>query len=274
MADCQWCFHVAASYHLWLRDYRPMHAANIEGTKKLIETAIEVGCLRIVHTSTVGCIGLPQKVGDAFLPSDERAMPSKSDLSNHYKRSKWEAEKVASAFAEAGHPIVIVNPSTPIGARDVKPTPTGKVIVDFLNRRLFGYVETGLNWVHVQDVAAGHILAAEKGRLGERYILGNAMGNMSMLDALQILSETSGVPVPRFKVPFGVAWMAAFLNEAFSSATHIAPKVPMAGVRMAKHKMWFNPNKAIVELGLPQSSVRSAFEDAVKWFRTNGYVKN
>src|SRR6266700_4256106 len=177
MRGCDWCFHAAASYHLWLPDYRPMYAANVEGTRTVLEAAAAAGCARIVYTSTVGCIGLPKLVESRLVPSDERSLVSEAQMSNPYKRSKWQAEQVALQLAQKGLPVVIVNPSAPIGPRDVKPTPTGQVIVDFLNRAMPAYLDTGLNWVHVRDVAVGHILAAEKGRPGERYILGNAEGN-------------------------------------------------------------------------------------------------
>src|SRR6185503_4843023 len=172
MRGSDWCFHVAASYHLWLQDYAPMYAANVEGTRNVIEAAVTAGCSRIVYTSTVGCIGLPKVVNGVVTPTDETAPVSEAQMSNHYKRSKWQAEQVAHELAASGSPVVIVNPSAPVGPRDVKPTPTGKIIVDFLNRKMPAYLDTGLNWVHVRDVAIGHILAAEKGRIGERYILG------------------------------------------------------------------------------------------------------
>jgi dihydroflavonol-4-reductase len=173
MQGCDWCFHVAASYHLWLRDYRPMYAANVDGTRHVVEAAAAAGCQRIVYTSTVGCIGLPRSVNGAITPTDETAPVSETQMSNHYKRSKWQAEQLVLELARKGLPVVIVNPSAPVGPRDVKPTPTGKVIVDFVNRQMPAYLDTGLNWVHVRDVAVGHLLAAEKGRIGERYILGN-----------------------------------------------------------------------------------------------------
>src|SRR5262249_43344453 len=157
-------------------------------------------------------------------------------------------------LAKKGLPIVIVNPSAPIGPRDVKPTPTGQVIVDFLNHNMPAYLDTGLNWVHVRDVAIGHILAAEKGRIGERYILGNAQGNWTMKEAFAVLEEITGIKGHRFQVPYGVAWFAAVVDETKSKVTGKPPRAPLAGVRMAAHKMFFNPQKAIRELGLPQTS--------------------
>src|SRR5258706_3457137 len=210
MQGCEWCFHVAASYHLWLRDYRPMYAANVEGTRHVIEAAGAAGCSRIVYTSTVGCIGLPRAVKGDVTPTDETTPVSGAQMSNHYKRSKWQAEEVAGELARKGLPVIIVNPSAPVGPRDVKPTPTGQVIVDFLNRKMPAYLDTGLNWVHVRDVAVGHILAAEKGRVGERYILGHAEGNWTMKAAFAVLEGITGVPAPGFRVPYFVALAAAY----------------------------------------------------------------
>jgi len=273
MRGCDWCFHVAASYHLWLRDYAPMYAANVDGTRNVIEAAADAGCSRIVYTSTVGCIGLPKSANGAVVPTDENAPVSEAQMSNHYKLSKWKAEVVARELAAKGLPVVIVNPSAPIGPRDVKPTPTGKVIVDFLSREMPAYLDTGLNWVHVRDVAIGHILAAEKGRIGERYILGNSVGNWTMKQAFDVLAEITGLPAPKFQVPYFVALAAAHFDEALSKLTGRPPKAPLGGVRMAKYKMFFSPAKAIRELGLPQTPPKQALADAVGWFRDNGYVK-
>src|SRR5437868_4159919 len=250
-----------------------MYAANVQGTRNVLEAAAEAGCARIVYTSTVGCIGLPRTINGETKATDERAPASEQQMSNHYKRSKWQAEQVALECARKGMPVVIVNPSTPVGPRDVKPTPTGKVIVDFLNRNMPAYLDTGLNWVHVRDVAVGHILAAEKGRVGERYILGHSEGNWTMQQTFAVLEEISGVPAPKMRIPYAVALTAAHLNEVLSNLTGKPPKAPLAGVRMAKYKMWFNPAKAIRELGLPQTPPRQAFADAADWFRANGYVK-
>lgn len=271
---CEWCFHVAASYHLWLRDYRPMYAANVLGTRTVLEAAAEAGCQRIVYTSTVGCIGLPRPDAAGYLvPSDETARVSEAQLSNHYKRSKWQAEQVAWELARTGAPVVIVNPSAPVGPRDVKPTPTGQLIVDFLNRAMPAYLDTGLNWVHVRDVAVGHILAAEKGRVGERYILGHAEGNWTMREAFNVLQEITGVPAPRTRIPYWIALAAGYASEARAAVSGHPPKAPLAGVRMARYKMFFNPAKAIRELGLPQTPPREALAEAVEWFCAHGYVK-
>jgi dihydroflavonol-4-reductase len=250
-----------------------MYETNVEGTRRVIEAAAKAECERIIYTSTVGCIGLPKAVNGHVTPSDETTPVSEAQMSNHYKRSKWQAEQVALELARKGLPVIIVNPSAPIGPRDVKPTPTGQVIVDFLNRRMPAYLDTGLNWVHVSDVATGHILAAEKGRIGERYILGNAEGNWTMKRACSALEELTGVPAPKFRIPYAVVLCAAHLDETVSWFTRKPPRAPLAGVRMAKYKMFFNPAKAIRELGIPQTPPRQALADAVQWFRAEGYVE-
>ena len=272
MRGCDWVFHVAASYHLWLRDYAPMYAANVDGTRNVIEAATAAGCSRIVYTSTVGCIGLPKLLNGVITPTDETAPVSEAQMSNHYKLSKWRAEVVARELAAQGAPVVIVNPSAPVGPRDVKPTPTGQVIVDFLNRAMPAFVDTGLNYVHVRDVAVGHILAAERGRVGERYILGHAEGNWTMKQALDVLAEITGLPAPKFQAPHVLAFAAAYVGEAVAALTGKPPKAPLAGVRMARYKMWFNPAKAIRELGLPQTPPKQALTAAVEWFKANGYA--
>lgn len=277
LRGCDWCFHVAASYYLWLRDYAPMYATNVDGTRNIIEAATKASCSRIVYTSTVGCIGLPTTTPEGTcVPTDETAQVSEQQLSNHYKKSKWQAEQIALQLASSrggNSPVVIVNPSAPVGPFDVKPTPTGQVIVDFLNRNMPAYLDTGLNWVHVRDVAVGHILAAEKGRIGERYILGNVEGNWTMHEMFAELQEITGIPAPKIQIPYGMAWVAALLDESISKFTGKPPRAPMAGVRMAGKKMYFNPSKAVRELGMPQTSPRQALADAVDWFRANGYVK-
>ena len=272
MKGCDWCFHVAADYRLWARDYAPMYASNVAGTRHVIQSAARAGCARIVYTSTVGCIGLPQRKNGRIQPTDESTTISPHQLGNHYKKSKWEAECVAVKLAEEGLPVIIVNPSAPVGPRDVKPTPTGQVIVDFLNRKIPAYLETGLNWVHIRDVAEGHILAAEKGRLGERYILGHNEGNWTLKKTLGVLADITGLPAPRFRIPYWIALSAAHANETIAFLQGTPPKVPLGGVRMAKYMMFFDPSKAIKELGLPQTPPRKALEDAVNWFREHGYA--
>lgn len=274
MRGCDWCFHVAASYALWLPDYEPMFAANVLGTQKVIRAAFKAGCARIVYTSTVGCMGLPKPSPEGkIIPSDETTPVSETQMTNPYKLSKWQAEVAARDLARQGAPVVIVNPSAPVGPRDVKPTPTGQMVLDFRNRAMPAYLDTGLNFVHVRDVAIGHILAAEKGRVGERYILGSQDGNLTLRQAFETLSQLTGVSAPKFQVPHSMALAAAHVNEWLAKLTGKPPKAPLAGVRMAAYKMWFNPAKAIRELGLPQTPPKQALADAVEWFEQNGYVK-
>jgi dihydroflavonol-4-reductase len=191
----------------------------------------------------------------------------------HYKRSKFLAEQEARQFAEKGLPVVIVNPSTPVGENDIKPTPTGQVIVDFLNRRLPAYIDTGLNLIDVRDVAAGMLLAAERGRVGERYILGNQ--NITLKEILELLADITGMPAPKARMPYAVAWLAVGAENIIAERLlHRAPAHPFEGVKMARHKMYFDASKAVRELGLPQSPIREALARAVAWFRTHGSVIN
>lgn len=274
LAGCDWCFHAAASYQLWLRDYAPMYAANVAGTRNVLTAAGRAGCQRIIYTSTVGCIGLPELVNGKFLPTTEADIVRPEHLTCDYKKSKFQAETIAvEFFRKQGLPVIIVNPSAPVGSGDLKPTPTGQIIVDFLKRRLPAYLDTGLNWVHINDVVAGHILAAERGQLGERYILANKDGNWTMQETFAVLAELTGIPAPKRKIPHWLALRVAEANEMYSFVTGRPPRAPVSGVKMAAHKMWFNPAKAVVMLGLPQTPPRQAFADAVQWFRRNGYVK-
>ncbi|HEU6447298.1 MAG TPA: hopanoid-associated sugar epimerase [Verrucomicrobiae bacterium] len=273
MEGCEWCFHVAASYQLWMRDYSTMYQINVEGTRNVIETAGKSGCQRIVYTSSVGCIGTARYATGKWIPADETELVTEAEMTNDYKRSKFRAEAVAlDLFRKKGLPVVIVNPTAPVGPRDLKPTPTGQMILDFLNGKLPAYVDTGLNWIHVRDVAIGHIRAAQKGRLGERYILGNKSGNWTMKETLATLEEITGIRAPKLKIPHWVALAAAHVDEGTSFFTRKPPRAPVAGVKMARYKMWFNPQKAIHELDLPQTAPKQALVDAVEWFRANGYV--
>ncbi|MGN6386079.1 MAG: hopanoid-associated sugar epimerase [Verrucomicrobiota bacterium] len=273
MKGCDWCFHVAASYHLWLKDYAPMYAAKVDGTRHVLQAAADAGCSKIVYTSTVGCIAVPRSENGEIIPSTETSYAELSQMTNHYKRSKWQAEQVALELAQRGLPVVIVNPTAPIGPRDVKPTPTGQVILDFMNHAMPAFLDTGLNWVHVRDVAIGHILAAEQGRFGERYILGNREGNWTLQQAFRVLEKITGIAAPRFQVPYSLAYAAACVDEAIAKITGKPPKAPLAGVRMAKYKMFFDPTKAIEELGMPQTPPEEALRDAVVWFKANGYAR-
>lgn len=273
LRGCDWCFHVAARYHLWLPDYAPLYAANVDGTRAVLEAAGDAGCRRIVYTSTVGVLRPPPANLAQPPPADESALAAVAEMTNPYKHSKWLAEAVARELAARGLPVVIVNPTAPVGPRDAKPTPTGQVIVDFLNRALPAFLDTGLNWVHVRDVAAGHILAAERGRVGERYILGHAEGNWTLQQAFAVLAELSGQPAPRLRVPYWLALAAAHLDEWRARWTGRPPRAPLAGVRMARYKMFFTPAKAVRELALPQTPPRQALAEAIEWFRAQGYVR-
>jgi dihydroflavonol-4-reductase len=244
-----------------------LYRANVDGTRHLLEAAAEAGAERIVYTSTVGAVGIPKD----GTPGDETTSVSLADMVGAYKASKFLAERVADEWAARGAPVVIVNPSAPIGPWDVKPTPTGQMIVDFLDGKMIGSVDTGLNVVHVRDVARGHILAAQKGRVGERYILGHR--NLSLLDIFRMLSTLTGVPAPRFRVPYAVAWAAAAAMEAASLVTRRAPRVPLTAVRMARKRMFFSADKAVHELGLPQTPAETALADAVAWFTDHGYLR-
>ena len=260
-------YHVAADYRLWAPDLRVIYRANVDGTRQLLAAAAEAGAERIIYTSTVGAVGIPKD----GTPGDETTPVVLADMVGAYKASKFLAERVADEWAARGAPIVIVNPSAPIGPWDVKPTPTGQMIVDFLNGKMIGSVDTGLNVVHVRDVARGHILAAEKGRVGERYILGHR--NLSLLEIFRTLSALTGVPAPRFRVPYAVAWLAAAGMEGVSRLTRRAPAVPLTAVRMARKRMYFSADKAVRELGLPQTPAETALSDAVAWFTEHGYVE-
>ncbi|HKW91756.1 MAG TPA: hopanoid-associated sugar epimerase [Methylomirabilota bacterium] len=266
VAGARHVYHVAADYRLWAPDPRALYRANVDGTRHLLAAAAEAGAERIVYTSTVGAIGIPED----GTPGDETTPVSLADMMGAYKASKFLAERVADEFAARGAPVVIVNPSAPIGPWDVKPTPTGQMIVDFLNGKMIGSVDTGLNVVHVRDVARGHILAAQKGRVGERYILGHE--NLSLLEIFRMLSALTGRPAPRFRVPYAVAWLAAAAMEGVSKLTRRPPAVPLTAVRMARKRMFFCPDKAIRELGLPQTPAKTALSDAVKWFTDHGYA--
>jgi dihydroflavonol-4-reductase len=266
VAGARHVYHVAADYRLWARDPRALFRANVDGTRHVLRAAAEAGAVRIVYTSTVGALGIP-KDGAA---GDEATPVSLGDMVGPYKASKFLAERVADEMAARGAPVVIVNPSAPIGPWDVKPTPTGQMIVDFLAGRMFASVDTGLNLVHVRDVARGHVQAAERGRPGQKYILGHE--NVPLLDLLRRLAALTGLPGPRLRIPYAVAWMAAAGMEGVARLTGRPPRVALTAVRMARKRMYFSPTKAVAELGLPQTPVDEALRDAVDWFRARGYA--
>jgi dihydroflavonol-4-reductase len=259
-------YHVAADYRLWAPDPRPLFRANVEGTRAILEAAGQAGATRIVYTSTVGALGIPKD----GTPGDETTPVSLADMVGPYKRSKFMAEQVAVEFAAKGLPVVIVNPSAPVGPWDVKPTPTGQMIVDFMTGRMVATLDTGLNIVHVRDVARGHLLAAARGRVGEKYILGHE--NLSLASIGRLLADLTGRQPPRFRVPYAVAWSAAACCEGVSRVTRRPPMIALTAVRMARKRMFFSPAKAVRELGLPQTEVRAALRDAVEWFSIHGYA--
>jgi dihydroflavonol-4-reductase len=267
MAGARTVFHCAADYRLSARDPREIYAANVEGTRNVLAAASEVGAEKVVYTSSVGALGLNRD----GRPGNEETPVEPRSLIGHYKKSKHQAERVAEEWAAKGLPIVIVNPSTPVGEMDIKPTPTGQMIVDFVNRRMPAYVETGLNLVDVRDVAEGHALAAEKGRVGEKYILGNR--DMTLKEIFDALSRLTGVPSPRVRLPHWVPLAAAAVDTLASRLTGRQPRVPLEGARMSRHRMFFDAGKAVRELGLPQTPIEEALGRAVAWFRENGYVR-
>jgi dihydroflavonol-4-reductase len=265
-AGARHVYHVAADYRLWAPDPRVLFRANVDGTRHVLAAAAAAGAERIVYTSTVGALGLPKDGG----PGDESTPVSYGEMVGPYKASKFLAERVAQEHAARGAPVIIVNPSAPVGPWDVKPTPTGQMIVDFLAGRMIGSLDTGLNLVSVRDVARGHILAAERGRPGERYILGHE--NLLLRDIFRRLAAITGRPAPRLRIPYTVAWLAAAAMEGAARIRGRPPRVALTAVRMARKRMFFTPAKAIAELGLPQSPVDEALGDAVDWFEAHGYA--
>jgi dihydroflavonol-4-reductase len=259
-------YHVAADYRLWAPDPSALFRANVDGTRHVLEAAVAAGAARIVYTSTVGALGIPKD----GRPGDETTPVTLADMVGPYKASKFVAEEVARELAARGAPVVIVNPSAPVGPWDVKPTPTGQMIVDFLRGKMIASLDTGLNIAHVRDVARGHILAAERGRIGERYVLGAV--NLSLLDIFRALAGLTGLPAPRFRVPYALAWIAAAGMEGVARLRGGAPAVPLTAVRMARKRMFFSADKAVRELGLPQTPAERALGDAVEWFLANGYA--
>jgi dihydroflavonol-4-reductase len=260
-------YHCAADYRLYVPDPPAMYAANVEGTENVLRASAEAGVRRVVYTSTVGALGLH---ADAT-PADERSPVSLDDMIGHYKRSKFLAERVAEQWAANGLPVVIVNPSTPVGDRDIKPTATGKFILDFVRGKIPAYVDTGLNLVDVRDVAQGHLLAAEKGRVGEKYILGYR--NMSLQEILETLGTIVGRPAPRVRIPHWIPLAVAALDTGLARLRNTAPRFELDAVRLSRKKMYFDSNKAVRELGLPQTPIEDPLRRAVEWFRAHGYLE-
>jgi dihydroflavonol-4-reductase len=264
---CDWVFHVAALYAYWGYPWEEFYQTNVEGTRSLMQASLEEGVNRVVYTSSIAVLGSNQD----GTPATEEAPSSLEDRIGPYQRSKFLAEELARDFAREGLPVVIVNPSTPVGVGDHKPTPTGQIIVDFLNGRMFGYLETGLNIVDVDVVAAGHLLAAERGRLGERYILGGE--NLTLKQVLDILAEVSGRPPVSFRVPRWLALSFAYLDTGLARLNQgRTPTATPDKVRLSRRYEWFDTRKAVEELGLPESSSREAFAKAVEWYRQHGYA--
>lgn len=264
---CRRVFHCAADYRLWSKDPSSLYRINVEGSKALFESCRDHDVERIVYTSSVAALALPE----GGRSSNECSQAQLKKVVGHYKRSKFLAQEVALEEARRGLPIVIVNPSTPIGPGDIKPTATGKIIVDFLNGKMPAYVDTGLNLVPVEDVAYGHILAAEKGEVGRLYILGHL--NMSLKEILEMLASITGLSAPRVQIPYAVAWLAGAIDTFVEgSLLRREPQVPLEGVRMSRKKMYFDAERARSELGFEPGSVKQALQRAVEWFCSHGYA--
>jgi dihydroflavonol-4-reductase len=261
-------YHVAADYRLWAADPGVLYRVNVEGTRAILRAAEASGVRRIVYTSSVGTLGIPSD----GTPGREDTPVTLADMVGDYKRSKFLAEREAEAAAARGLPVVVVNPSAPVGPGDWKPTPTGKMLVDYLRGWMLAYVDTGLNVVHVRDVARGHILAAARGRIGERYILGNAAGNLTLPAMFARLAPLTGVAAPRVRLPHSGALAIGTVCEWVARLTGREPPVSRTAVRMARKRMFFDPGKAVRELGLPQTPVDDALRDAVEWYWAHGYA--
>src|SRR5580700_10975217 len=265
LAGVKTVFHVAADYRLWAKKSRDIYDSNVGGTKNLLEAAKRAGVEKFIYTSTVATIAvdrpeLPTEATDAKI----------EEMVGHYKRSKWMAEREALNAAKEGLPVVVAMPTTPVGPGDWKPTPTGKLIVDFLNGKMPGYVETGLNFVGAEECAAGHLLAAEHGKSGERYLLGAE--NLSLKQMLDILAQVTGLPAPRLKIPHAIALGYAYASTIFSRLVGKEPGIPIEGVRIAQHKMFVDCGRSQRELGFKAGPVAAALQRAVRWYETNGYV--
>jgi dihydroflavonol-4-reductase len=260
VAGCGLVFHVAADYRLWAKDPGELYRSNVDGTRNLLTAARKAGVERAVYTSTVGCIGIPPGgIGD------ETVAVGLEDMAGDYKRSKFLAEQVAFEFARDGFPVVIVNPTAPVGDHDVKPTPTGKIVVDFLNGDMPAFIDTGLNVVDARDTAEGHLLACEHGKAGERYILGSE--NLTLAEILRKLATLTGRKAPTMRLPYAVAYCAGACSTAWAGVTGTPPRVPLDAVRMARKKMWVTHEKARRELGFHPGPADSALRRAVEWFR-------
>ena len=267
MAGCGWVFHVAALYSYWGHGWKDFYQANVEGTRQVLEVARGVGMERIVYTSSIAVLGVRKDRS----PANEDTPSTMADRIGPYQRSKFLAEEVARDFARQGLPVVIVNPAAPVGIGDHKPTPTGQIIVDFLKGRMFGYVDAGLNIVDVEDVAAGHLLAAERGQVGERYILGGE--NLTLKQILDLLAEVSGKPRVTLRIPHWVAQGWAYVDVTLARLNpQRTPAATPDKVRLSRRYEFFDSGKAVRELGLPQTPARVALRKAVQWYRAHGYA--
>ena len=258
-------FHVAADYRLWAKRKQEIYDSNVGGTKNLLEAAKRAGVEQLIYTSTVATIAVdrpqhPNEFTDAKL----------EEMVGHYKRSKWMAEREALDAAKGGLPVIVAMPTTPVGPWDWKPTPTGKIVLDFLNGKMPGYVATGLNFVGVEECAAGHLLIAEKGKVGERYLLGGE--NLTLKAMLDILAKITGLRAPMLKIPHGLALGVAYANTVFSRLVGREPGIPIEGVKIARHMMFVDSSRAKRELGFKAGPVSAALERAVRWYEANGYI--
>jgi len=266
MAGAKRVFHVAADYRLWAKRSQDIYDSNVGGTKNLLAAASKAGFEQLIYTSTVATIAV-----DRPEPPNEFTDAKLEEMVGHYKRSKWMAEQEVLKAAKEGLPVVVAMPTTPVGPWDWKPTPTGKIILDFLNGRMPGYVETGLNFVGVEECAAGHLLVAERGRIGERYLLGAE--NLTLKQLLDALESITGLPAPAMKIPHGVALGVGYVESAFSRLIGKEPRIPVEGVKIARHTMFVDCSRAKKELGFAPGAVAAALKRAVVWYRENGYVK-
>jgi dihydroflavonol-4-reductase len=258
-------FHVAADYRLWARRSKDIYESNVGGTKNLLAAAEQAGVAQFIYTSTVATIAV-----DRPSPPNEATNAGLDEMVGHYKRSKWMAEQEVLKAAKEGAPIIVAMPTTPVGPWDWKPTPTGKIIVDFLNGKMPGYVDTGLNFVGVEECAAGHLLVAEKGKPGERYLLGGE--NLTLKQMLDVLAKITGLRAPGWKIPHGLALGVAYASTVFSRMVGKEPQIPVEGVKIARHKMFVDCSRARRELGFKPGPVEAALERAVRWYEANGYV--
>jgi dihydroflavonol-4-reductase len=266
MKDVKRVFHVAADYRLWVRRPQEIYDSNVGGTKNLLVAAKNAGVEQLIYTSTVATIAVDRP----SLP-DESTDAKLEEMIGHYKRSKWMAEQEVRQAAKGGFPAVIAMPTTPVGPWDWKPTPTGKIILDFLNGKMPGYVETGLNFVGVEECAVGHLLVSERGKIGERYLLGGE--NLTLKELLDTLARITGLSAPMMKIPHGVALGVAYVESAFSRLVGKEPQIPVEGVKIARHKMFVDCSRGKKELGFQPGPVSTALERAVRWYQANGYVK-